>query len=63
VESICGTILPRVLISELRMMKKILRSVGWFLRGIITEGNPGAGPAGSDRARQESSVIGIANQK
>jgi hypothetical protein len=36
------------------MMKKILRSVGWFLRGIITEGNPGAGPAGTDRGRQEA---------
>jgi hypothetical protein len=36
------------------MMKKVLRSVGRFLRAIMTEGNPGAGPAGTDRARQES---------
>jgi hypothetical protein len=36
------------------MMKKILRSVGQFIRAIFTEGNPGAGPAGTDRARQES---------
>jgi hypothetical protein len=35
-------------------MKKILRSAGRFLRAIITEGNPGAGPAGTDRARQEA---------
>jgi hypothetical protein len=38
------------------MMKKILRSVGQFLRAIFTEGNPGAGPAGTDRARQVSDV-------
>ncbi len=36
------------------MMKKILRSVGRFLRAVITEGNPGAGPAGADQARQQS---------
>ena len=39
------------------MIKKVLRSVGRFLRAIITEGNPGAGPPGADRARQESYLI------
>jgi hypothetical protein len=37
-------------------MKKILRSIGWFLRSIFTEGNPGAGPAGTDRFREESNL-------
>jgi hypothetical protein len=36
------------------MMKKILRSVGRWLSAIFTEGNPGAGPAGTDRAHQEA---------
>jgi len=44
-------------------MKKILRSVGRFLRGIITEGNPGAAPAGADRARQEADVIGMTGRR
>jgi hypothetical protein len=34
------------------MMKKILRSVGQWLSAIFTEGNPGAGPPGSDGVRQ-----------
>jgi hypothetical protein len=35
-------------------MKKILRSVGRFVRAIFVEGNPGAGPPGADRAREEA---------
>ena len=44
-------------------MKKVLRSVGRFVRAIFVEGNPGAGPAGAERAREEASVIGWINRK
>jgi hypothetical protein len=44
-------------------MKKILRSVGRFVRAIFVEGNPGAGPAGAGRAREEASVIDWINRK
>jgi hypothetical protein len=36
--------------------KKILRSIGWFLRSILVEGNPGAGPAGAEALRAQSDI-------
>jgi len=36
--------------------RRIVRAIGSFLRAILTEGNPGASPAGVERFRQEDGI-------
>jgi hypothetical protein len=43
-------------------MNKAWRYIRWFIRSIFTEGNPGAGPPGTDRAREAAQVDQIINR-